>query len=284
MTLVSPAKVNLGLEILGKRPDGYHEIRTVMARVTLHDTLHVGLDPTRLPPSPPVDGVESNLVDTALTAFRVRLPGFPSVTWSLEKHIPVAAGLGGASSNAAAALIAANRIAGGQLDSPALTRIAATIGSDVPFFLGAPVALASGRGVELEPVVASSLDLLLVVPALRIPAKTATLYSLLAPSDFSDGTAVDDTVRLLASTAALDRSHLRNAFSRALGTIDTRMGELQARLDGLGVTWALSGAGPCHYVIIEQPQHEALIGELQASFGHWLNFHSVQTAASPEPG
>src|SRR5690606_26360313 len=109
VTLESPAKVNLGLEILGRRPDGYHEIRTVMARISLSDTLRVGARDCGLH-NAPLAGVERNLVDLALDRFGNRVDRSAEMSWSLDKRIPVAGGLGRASSNAATALMAANRL------------------------------------------------------------------------------------------------------------------------------------------------------------------------------
>ncbi|HYI24830.1 MAG TPA: hypothetical protein VD767_05415 [Thermomicrobiales bacterium] len=284
VTLQAPAKINLGLEILGKRPDGYHEIRTVMAQVSLADSITVGA-PGAIPGNAgQVEGVERNLIDTAISRFREQVPDAPDVAWAIEKRIPVAAGLGGASSNAAGALLALNALCGGRLAPRELHAIAASIGSDVPFFLGAPVAIASGRGVELSPIAAPAIDVLLVVPDVAIPAKTATLYSLLESDDFSDGSMVSETARLLAGGCVPPRQNLENAFCRALASLDERIPALQNHLDRLEVTWALSGAGPAHYVVASPDRLDDVQADLLDRSGTWVALFRTSTTASTGSG
>jgi len=284
VTLQSPAKINLGLEILGKRVDGYHEIRTVMAQISLADSITIGVPEVIANNAGQVVGVERNLIDVAICRFRERVPDVPDVAWSIVKRIPVAAGLGGASSNAATALLALNALCGDTPGPAELHTIAASIGSDVPFFLGAPVAIASGRGVELSPIAAPSMDVLLVVPNLAIPAKTATLYSLLEPADFSDGSMVEETARLLASGGVPRRRNLGNAFCRALASLDERILTLQNHLDHLEVTWALSGAGPSHYVLSAPVRLNAIEADLKDRFGAWVALFRTSTTASTGTG
>ena len=160
--LNSPCKINLLLNILGRRPDGFHELETVMHPVPLHDRLSFrfggqGIQLTCSDPSLPTDS--KNLVYRAAERFFRRF-GIPeSVQIHLEKSIPHAAGLGGGSGNAATTLLGINQL----FDSPAtpqdLFEIAAALGSDIPFFLQRRPALATGRGEAIQ-----SLDFF---PALR---------------------------------------------------------------------------------------------------------------------
>ncbi len=157
MEITSPAKINLVLEILGKRADGYHELRTLMCPVSLHDTVRIRIDKEGIfvrckAPGVPEDA--SNLAWRAAAAFcraletrgKASLPGARIV---LEKRIPVGGGLGGGSSNAASVLMGLNRLAGGPLTVSELAALAANLGADVPFFLLGKPALASGIGDRL---------------------------------------------------------------------------------------------------------------------------------------
>ena len=147
----APAKINLLLRVGPRRADGYHEVVSLMARVDLADTLTVARAARTVVDCPGLDGGDT-LVTRALHAFLEaagpeRAPGgFHAV---VAKRIPAGAGLGGGSSDAAAALRAANRLCGEPLRASELAAIAATIGSDVPFFLGPAVAIARGRGEQV---------------------------------------------------------------------------------------------------------------------------------------
>ena len=159
MTLekASPCKVNLLLNILGKRPDGFHELETVMHPVALYDGLSftragvgAGIELTCNEPTLPTDG--RNLVHRATSLFLEMAAIREGVRIHLEKRIPMAAGLGGGSGNAATTLTGLNELFGGVLDSAALQALAARLGSDVPFFLQPQPALATGRGEQIAPL------------------------------------------------------------------------------------------------------------------------------------
>ncbi len=151
----SPCKVNLLLNILGKRPDGFHELETVFHPVSLCDTLSFtkvpsGIQLTCSDDALPVDG--SNLVHRAAAKFFETAKIADGVRIHLEKRIPMAAGLGGGSGNAATTLLGLNELFGNPLSIPQLHIIAATLGSDVNFFLQTKPALALGRGEKIEPL------------------------------------------------------------------------------------------------------------------------------------
>ena len=151
----SPCKVNLLLNILGKRPDGFHELETVFHPVHLCDTLSFtkaisGIQLSCNEPGLPVDG--SNLVHRAAMKFIEASHITDGIRIHLEKRIPMAAGLGGGSGNAASALLGLNELFGEPLSIAQLHGIAATLGSDVNFFLQTKPALASGRGEKIEPL------------------------------------------------------------------------------------------------------------------------------------
>jgi 4-diphosphocytidyl-2-C-methyl-D-erythritol kinase len=149
----SPCKVNLLLNILGRRADGFHELETVMQPMNLFDQLQFtrgggGVQLTCNEPSLPTDS--SNLVHRAATAFLQKVGIADGVRIHLEKRIPMAAGLGGGSGNAATTLLALNELFGQPLTSAQLDPIAASLGSDIPFFLQHKPALAVGRGEKVS--------------------------------------------------------------------------------------------------------------------------------------
>jgi 4-diphosphocytidyl-2-C-methyl-D-erythritol kinase len=150
----APAKVNLQLEILGKRPDGYHDLRSVMASVSLYDDIAVTLTPCR-PGEETYTASAAGVEGENLAAKAARLFGIPgrSIDIAIEKRIPVGAGLGGGSSDAAAVL----RVLDGWAERtgccrPSLCKLALELGSDVPYCLRGGVCLAQGRGEILTPL------------------------------------------------------------------------------------------------------------------------------------
>jgi 4-diphosphocytidyl-2-C-methyl-D-erythritol kinase len=151
----SPCKVNLLLNILGKRADGFHELETVMQPVNLCDELSferggTGLQLSCSHPELPVDS--KNLVHRAAEKFREAAKIIGGVKIHMEKKIPLAAGLGGGSGNAATTLLALNELFDQPLSGAKLRELAASLGSDVPFFLQDKPALATGRGERIEPL------------------------------------------------------------------------------------------------------------------------------------
>lgn len=267
--LLAPAKINLGLEILGRRSDGYHEIRTILAAISMADEL---LAEPASATSLDVDQHELAGDDNLVLRAAVMLgEQFPQATarFALRKRIPAASGLGGASSDAVAALIALNELRQLGLTPVELERYAARIGSDPPFFVRGGCALASGRGDVLTPLPApASLSVVVVSPNVAIPQKTATLYGALTPADFSDGKRVQANAAAL--TARLDDDLcLDNAFSRPLYALAP---SLRLVSDALHVAGAgrsgLSGAGPSHYALERDPERaEAIAAVVRAKLG-----------------
>lgn len=152
---LSPCKVNLLLNILGKRPDGFHDLETVFHPVNFCDRLTftrsgVGIQLTCSDVTLPTDA--TNLVHRAATQFFAATKISDSVHIHLEKYIPMAAGLGGGSGNAATTLLGLNELFDRPLELPQLHAIAATLGSDVNFFLQSKPALATGRGEQVTPL------------------------------------------------------------------------------------------------------------------------------------
>jgi len=167
------AKINLSLEVLGKRPDGFHSIRSIMQQIDLYDELTFELADTVHVESSLSDEIMLKTIHTLQSLFRLG----KGVKIMVKKKIPVAAGLGGGSSDAAITLLALNRLWSLNLGSADLMKIAAEIGSDVPFFIQGGCCLVSGRGEQVKKIKGEKMDILLVNPGYEI--STTKAYELL---------------------------------------------------------------------------------------------------------
>ncbi len=168
-----PAKVNLYLRVTGRRADGYHDLVSLLQPLTLADELTVTPGPgLRLACHPPgLAPGEENLVWRAAQAF-ARTTGGELDAWvELHKRIPVAAGLGGGSSDAAGTLLALNALAGEPLKAATLLRLAGGLGADVPFFLSLGPAVARGIGTELTPLLLPAYWYVLLNPGVRLSTR-----------------------------------------------------------------------------------------------------------------
>jgi 4-diphosphocytidyl-2-C-methyl-D-erythritol kinase len=177
------AKLNLGLRVLYRRPDGYHELRTVFQTISLADRLEIAFKPSRVTRIE-IEGtpeIVDNLVGRACKLTLEDLKIHADVSFYLKKKIPMGAGLGGGSSDAAAVLLALPVLAGKTLPPDRLLAIASELGSDVPFFLHGGTALGLGRGEELYPLPDRPVTRgLLVVPPVH--SSTAEAYRDLSPT------------------------------------------------------------------------------------------------------
>ncbi len=184
MKIYSPAKINLFLHITGKRSDGYHDLVTLMCCIGLYDTvvLKIGAPKTVISCSDPmVPQDKTNLAYRAADRFHEYLSGYPEKTGEhleihIDKRIPVAAGLGGGSSNAAAVLIGLNQYYGYPFTQAELQEMGQSIGADVPFFIFHHPAIASGIGERLEPYLGlPAYHIVLVHPGFQV--STAAVYN-----------------------------------------------------------------------------------------------------------
>lgn len=217
----SPCKVNLLLNILGKRADGFHELETVMQPVQLFDQITAakaaaGLTLTCNLPGLPVDG--TNLVHKAATAFRQATQITGGISLHLEKNIPLAAGLGGGSGNAAHTLLALNELFDLPLGTARLQELAAGLGSDVPFFLQSQPALAVGRGEQVQSLAPfpalRGAHLLLIHPGFGI--STAWAYQSLAKYPAALNGQPGRAQQLIALLRGADLAAAGNAFYNSL--------------------------------------------------------------------
>ncbi len=234
------------LRVLNRRPDGFHRIETIFQSISLHDVMRFERSSEeRLEcddPSIPVDG--SNLVARALGQLRAERD-VPPLSISIEKRIPAGGGLGGGSSNAATALRVINRMLDLRLDAPTLHRMAAALGSDVPFFLKAGTVWASGRGEELRAVPPRpGIPLIVVVPKEKI--STAGLIALWDGEQEPDhGELGFDRCLQLMREGGLDQfSELTNDFETVAFERLPELRQHHQMLLDLGAGWArLSGSG-----------------------------------------
>ena len=249
LTLKAYAKVNLTLEVIGKRDDGYHNVATILQTVDLADSVVIAeSDDLGVECDEPGLSGESNLAWKAAAALAERAGIVPRAHIRIEKGIPLASGLGGGSADAAAALIGLNRLWGLGLTDDELASVAAELGSDVPFLLAGGTALGTGRGDEITPLTPlPGLEMLLVVPTESIEAKTPTMYRALRPGDFSDGA----TTRAIAGELAgrtLTSADCCNAFERAAREIFPGLADVWDRVAEVTQhPLRLSGAGPAFY-------------------------------------
>lgn len=270
--MIAPAKINLTLEVLGRRNDGFHEVATLMQTISLAD--HISFsdsDDLELqvsgPESAGVPADTSNLALRAAVALReAAATPLPGVCITIEKQIPAAAGLGGGSSDAAAVLRGLNHRWKLGLPPEVLSRIAATLGSDVPFFLYGGAALATGRGEQIRPLEdLPPRPLTLFLSEETIADKTRTLYAALQPADFTDG-ARTSAAAGSAGTGVLPQ--VFNAFDRAVADVFPGTAAAMAACRNAGVGVNAAGAGPSFFSLTPvEALPEGLIEHLSRAYG-----------------
>jgi 4-diphosphocytidyl-2-C-methyl-D-erythritol kinase len=278
-TLPAFAKINLSLRVLGRRADGYHELRTVFQTISLRDELTFeaadseGVELLCSAPDIPTD--ESNLVRRAAEALRERFGVRRGARVRLEKRIPAGGGLGGGSSDAAAALVGLTRLWGVETDSKELTEMGARLGADVPFFLTGGTALGTGTGAEITPLKdLPRKGLVVVTPGVRV--STAEAFRALGVTALTKaGAAV-----MLPISRAEAEFHgslcevMSNDFEPSVFRLFPDTGRARDALKGAGAECAmLSGSGSSVFGVFE---NEAAAGraraQLSASEPGWQAF------------
>jgi 4-diphosphocytidyl-2-C-methyl-D-erythritol kinase len=268
LEVLAPAKLNLILEVLGKRPDGFHEIETLMAPIGLYDTLYfqdersgkIDLFCEQVGPEPPAESGEElpdgsqNIVFRAVDLLRRRYAASRGARVRLIKRIPLAAGLAGGSSDAAAALVAANRCWELDLPKHVLASMAAELGSDVPFFLESGPAICRGRGERIERVAGlGALSFVVVRPPAGL--STAEVYRVCRPA------AQPRSALALVESLQGGKLHqagrwLHNALQAAAEQLSpwiVRMKQEFSRLDCLG--HQMSGSGTSYFALARHFRH-----------------------------
>ena len=248
LTVKAPAKLNLTLEVLGKRPDGYHEIRSVMQTVSLRDKL--SFRPSQnvsYHSNSPEWKPEESLVSRAVHLAQEETECSKGVQIVVEKHIPLVAGLGGDSSDAAAALRGLNQLWELGLTQRKLLELAAQLGSDVPFFIDGGTALAEGRGETLTPLppLPKTWFVLVVPDVSRLPEKTKRLYASLKSSHFTDGHITQRMIEVLKEGKEVTPSLLFNTFENAAFAPGSKLRLYRGHIIKMGAdNIHLAGSGP----------------------------------------
>ena len=274
------AKINLGLRVLRRRPDGYHEIETIFQQIDLHDRLrlrveknggrphiHLTVDAALLPAD------ASNLVHRAAAEFVGRSGVRERIVLHLEKRIPVGAGLGGGSSDAAVTLLGLNALFGTVLSEPELVEIARGLGADVPFFLYGGTAYATGIGDMLEPVEPLLRDASIVVVAPRVPISTAWAYRALKISLTNTEKTITLTRFLrFEETGSVWRDELTNDFENVVFDRYPQLQVIKSTLYECGATYAsLSGSGSALFgIFADDEQARRGIGRFQVKYPTFL--------------
>ncbi|HEX8285158.1 MAG TPA: 4-(cytidine 5'-diphospho)-2-C-methyl-D-erythritol kinase [Pyrinomonadaceae bacterium] len=270
LTLPAFAKINLGLRVLGRRPDGYHEISTVFQTITLHDTLTFETAPGGLlelsctDPSIPTDG--TNLVVRAASALRERFGVDSGARVGLEKAIPAGGGLGGGSSDAAVTLAALAALWGIETGASELAEIGARLGADVPFFLTGGTALGTGTGTDIRPLAdAPKMHLCVVSPGVHV--STAEAYKALGARAL---TKAEAAANLSVSRAEAEFSDslcdvMSNDFEAVVVRLHPEIGRAREALKGAGALRVmLSGSGSSVFGVFES---EAEAGRARGALG-----------------
>lgn len=280
----APAKLNLFLRIVRRRDDGYHEIETLFQRIGLYDHLIVSPNESEefelLLKGMPLDreGIENNIVTRAYKAIVAYMRCSPGgVRIELEKIIPAGGGLGGGSSDAAAALDAIVDALGLAIPQNALRKIALDLGADVPFFLGPPTAIGQGLGERLTPVsLYNPYWAVLAFPEMSI--STAEAYSRFSPENGGNGGGnLQELILALQRGDHLDAlGHMHNDMEILAFEIDPHLEEIRFLLeDQARQIVRMSGSGSTLFTLANSRQTAAMIAM------QWEQTLSIRTAIAP---
>ena len=286
-SLPSFAKINWSLQILGRRPDGYHEVKTLLQTISLHDDLHFeideggGISVSCADPDIPSD--DQNLIVRAASTLKRQFDVKAGVRVSLEKRIPTRAGLGGGSSNAAVSLLALTRLWSIRASAAQLLEIAATLGADVPFFLIGGCALATGIGATISPLPEPPDDgvhLIVITPNASV--STAKAYSALSSTALT--TSSNDPSLSNSRSEAKNRDlrpwplqdSLKNDFESVIFDIEPEIRRTKETLLQAGALGALlAGSGSSVFgIFADEEDQQRAANEIQLEAG-WRIFPCV---------
>ncbi len=248
--LKSPAKVNLSLEILKKRQDGYHEIRTVLQKISLYDILNFSLEKEKGifietdHPSLPIG--RDNLVYKAAESILKRIKYNGGVRIRIEKRIPIGSGLGGGSSNAASTLKALNKIFKLDMSDKALMKIGSEIGADIPFFLFDGSAIGFGIGDKLKGIEIPHLWYILIYPNFEVSTRWAYKNFLLTKNQFH--LKLHTFLKNIYNIPSILRNDLEGVVSKEYPEIEIMK---RALLDVGALGSSMTGSGPTVFGIFE---------------------------------
>jgi 4-diphosphocytidyl-2-C-methyl-D-erythritol kinase len=254
LTVLAAAKINLTLEVMEKRPDGYHEIRSVIQTINLHDRLRFSLsDGMEFHGDNPELVVEVSLMPQAARLLKQAEGCAKGATIEITKRIPLSSGLGGDSSDAAAILVGLNQLWQLSLSREELLELASKLGSDVAFFLYGGTALVEGRGEIVTPL--PSLPrrwVVLVVPSVpRMKEKTKRLYASLKPAHYTNGQITERLVKALEG-GGFRPSLLFNTFENIAFGQFSGLEVYKEHIKKLGApNIHLAGSGPTLFTLLE---------------------------------
>lgn len=273
LVIPSPAKINLFLRVVGERANGYHDIVTLMCRVDLSDTVTLSFDQSHISvhcSHPEVPEGRANLAYKAAALFFEALSGHGGVAISIEKQIPVAAGLGGGSSNAAAVLMGLNQHHGFPFSNNELMDMGLQVGADVPFFLFGHSAIARGIGERLERFCGvPSWSVVLVCPKIQISTewvyKHFTLRLTNCEEDFKVHPSVEDLSKI--------RRFLHNDLEQVTVGRFPEIDSIKTALLDFGAEGALmSGSGSTVFGLFENVQQASLAFQRIKQERRWDTF------------
>ncbi len=282
LVLKSPAKINLGLRVLGKRSDGYHEIRTILQEIELHDLLYLnrikeGIQLRCNHPRLPLN--EQNLAFKAARLIKEKTRFSGGVKIYLDKKIPVGGGLGGGSSNAACVIKGLNQLWGLGLTLEEMQNLGAEIGSDVPFFISGGTALATGRGEKIQQLPSFPKTWLIVItPDLEISTSWAYKNLNLELTNYSTNSNMilpeDEWSRWLSRVW---EGKLINSFEDLVIRAHPMVGKAKKLLEQVGARWvSLSGSGSSVFGIFNN-RREAELARSRIMESTWFVYltHTV---------
>jgi 4-diphosphocytidyl-2-C-methyl-D-erythritol kinase len=255
LTLLAPAKLNLTLEVLSKRPDGFHEVRSVIQTINLCDNLHFRPDQNiKIRCNVPDWIPEISLVSKATNLLREATGCTKGAMIEVSKRIPLVSGLGGDSSDAAATLHGLNKLWELGLPQEKLAELATQLGSDVAFFLYGSTALIEGKGEIVTPLppFPHKWVVLMVPPVPRLPGKTARLYASLKATHYTDGQITERLVETLREGREFTPSLLFNTFENVFFARQSKTSVYREHALKVGATDVhLAGSGPALYTLLE---------------------------------
>lgn len=251
------AKINLILDVLGKREDGYHEVEMVMQTISLHDEVILksapGIMITTNHPQVPTD--KRNLAYQAAQLIQTRYPTIPGVEIIINKQIPIEAGLAGGSTDGAAVILGMNKLFSLDMTKDEMLTLAAQLGSDVPFCILGPTAVARGRGELLEEITPCPL-LWLVLVKPEFGVKTPQVYKNLNLAEITDH---PDLMKYIRALERKDKEYicnnLLNILEQSTFQLYPQVKEIKAQMYNLGAKNVLmSGSGPTVFALFSNRQ------------------------------
>lgn len=249
------AKINLGLEIISKRDDGYHNISSVLQSVNMFDEISLQFS-DNLTFASNVESLnnESNLVMAAVRAFEEHTGILVSLNIVLDKHIPIGMGLGGGSGNAAGVLYALNEIYSTGLSNKELHILSSSLGADVPFFLQGGTAVVGGIGDIITPLDNVSEDnLVLICPKICLSNKTKSFFDKICSEHITDGSGIQKLCTDLLELNTFPSRLPDNVFSRILNDQFPQLLELRKLIqDELGTIMNITGTGLGMFAVTEE--------------------------------